>query len=139
MAHSLENRVPLLDNQLIDLMLPVEYKYNYENGVGKALLRKAMKGILPEESFRKPKQGFSLDIVKWWSGELGEEIRSTITDSLPVKEYFDVGALKNLIPTAKDSYGTVSLLWHIYAFHVWHGIFVEGKRVKGEVAPQLSK
>ena len=33
MAHSLENRVPLLDNQLLDLMLPVPYKYNYQNGV----------------------------------------------------------------------------------------------------------
>ncbi len=139
MAHSLENRVPLLDNQLIDLMLPVEYKYNYENGVGKVLLRRAMKGILPEESFRKPKQGFSLDIVKWWTGELGEEIRSTITDSTAVRAYFNVSALKNLIPTAKESYGTVSLLWHIYAFHVWYGIFVDGKRVKDEVVPQLSK
>lgn len=126
MAHSLENRVPLLDNQLVDLMLPVEYQYNYQNGMGKALLRKAMRDILPEDSFRKPKQGFSLNIVKWWPGELGEEIRRTVSDSSVVKQYFNASALKNLIPDAGESYATVSLLWHVYAFHVWYGIFVEG-------------
>jgi len=139
MAHSLENRVPLLDNQLVDLLFPVEYRFNYEEGVGKALLRKAMKGTLPEESFRKPKQGFSLNIVKWWSGELGEEIRSTISNSAPVKRYFDVDALRSLMPNAKNSYSTVSLLWHVYAFHVWYGIFVDGgwKKLRNTV-PQVA-
>ncbi len=63
-----------------------------------------MKGILPDESFRKPKQGFSLNIVKWWSGGLGEEIRKTISDSEVVSKYFDSNALKSLMPTAGESY-----------------------------------
>lgn len=136
MAHSLENRVPLLDNQLVDLILPVPYTHNYENGEGKALLRKAMTGILPDECFRKPKQGFSLDVTKWWSGELGTEIKNTISESTVVKQYFDVGALKNLFPFAKDSYSTVSLLWTIYAFHVWNDLFVaNGKdRIRSRTA-----
>jgi asparagine synthase (glutamine-hydrolysing) len=114
-------------------MLPVQYEYNYANGVGKILLRKAMKGLLPEASFRKPKQGFSLNLVKWWPGELGEEIRRTLADSPTVRQYFDVGVLKSLIPKAAESYTTVSLLWHVYAFHVWHEIFVEGQKVSGAV------
>ncbi len=139
MAHSLENRVPLLDNQLIDLMSPVEYRFNHEDSVGKVLLRKAMKGTLPEESFRKPKQGFSLNIVKWWSGELGDEIRKTISDSETVRQYFDVNELKSLIPKAGESYSIVSLLWHIYAFHVWYGIFVNGEWQKlGEAVPHVA-
>ena len=139
MAHSLENRVPLLDNELVDLMLPVEYTFNYEGGMGKALLRKAMKGILSEESFRKPKQGFSLNIVKWWPGELGEEIRKTISDSEVVRKYFNSEELKSLIPDAAESYSTVSLLWHVYAFHVWHGIFVDGDKSKlGQTVPQIA-
>ncbi|MCL4517836.1 MAG: asparagine synthase (glutamine-hydrolyzing) [Thaumarchaeota archaeon] len=127
MAHSLENRVPLLDNELIGLVQPVPYRYNYSNGVGKALLREAMKGILPENCFRKPKQGFSLNIVKWWAGELGEEIRKTIPESPSVKQYFNLEYLNRISSEADSSYSTVSLLWHVYAFHVWHQIFVEGK------------
>jgi intein/homing endonuclease len=125
MAHSLENRVPLLDNQLLDLMLPVSYNYNYENGLGKSLLRRAMRGLLPEECFRKPKQGFSLDVVKWWKGEIGEEVRNTIVDSDVVKKYFDPKAVTGLFPSAESSYSTVSLLWTIYAFHVWHRLFID--------------
>ncbi len=139
MAHSLEVRVPLLDNQLTDLMLPVPYRFNYEDGVGKVLLRKAMSGILPRECFRKPKHGFSLNIVNWWSGEFGEEIRRVLSDSTAVKEYFDVEALRRLMPTAKESYGAVSVLWHVYAFHLWHGLFLEGGRERiRSSAPRLA-
>ena len=129
MAHSLENRVPLLDNELIDLIQPVPYRYNYVGGVGKALLRESMKGILPENCFRKPKQGFSLNLVEWWSGELGEEIRKTIPESQSVRQYFNSEYLKKISNEAGSSYTTVSLLWHVYAFHIWHEIFVEGKSV----------
>lgn len=138
MAHSLENRVPLLDNQLVDLMLPVPYKYNYENGVGKATLRKAMSGILPEECFDKPKQGFSLNILNWWKGEVGEEMRKMICDSEPVNYYFDVNALRALFPSAYNSYSTAALLWTVYAFHIWHERFVEKGKDKAPYARYLN-
>ncbi len=141
MAHSLENRVPLLDNQLLDLILPVSYKHNYEKGVGKILLRKAMKDTLPESCLTKSKQGFSLNVLKWWQGELGEEIRKTIPDSHAVSKYFDVGSLKALIPRAAESYGTVSLLWYVYAFHVWHSLFIENvaSNLKQKIAENLAR
>jgi asparagine synthase (glutamine-hydrolysing) len=134
MAHSLEVRVPLLDNQLLDLMLPVPYRYNYGHGEGKMTLRRAMAGVLPEFCFRKPKHGFSLNIVKWWPGEFGEEIRRVVSGSQAVKKYFDVDALKRLMPAAGGSYSTLSLLWHVYAFHVWHEQFVEGGKEKVRAA-----
>lgn len=139
MAHSLENRVPLLDNQLLDLLLPVPYKLNLEDGIGKVLLRKAMTGVLPETCFKKPKQGFSLNILKWWSGELGEEIRNTIAGSEAVKRYFNTDTLKSLIPQARNSYSTVSLLWHVYSFHIWHELFIEkGKEKIESTAPTVA-
>ena len=136
MAHSLENRVPLLDNQLLDLILPVSYKYNNENGLGKALLRKAMNGILPDSCLSKTKQGFSVNVLKWWNGELGEEIKKTIPDSPAVGEYFNTSKLKSLFGEASKYYSTASLLWTVYAFHVWHGLFIEGidKNLKEKMA-----
>ncbi len=125
MAHSLENRVPFLDNRLIDLMRPVPHQNNYVNGKSKYLLRQAVKGILPESCFAKPKQGFSLNIVKWWKSELGEEIRRVIPESPIVRKFFAVDKIKEIIPDAEESYSKVSLLWHVYSFHVWHEIFID--------------
>jgi len=125
MAHTMENRVPLLDNELLDLMLPVHYRHNYEGRTGKMLLRAAMRGILPRRCFEKPKQGFSLNIVKWWKGELGEEIRRVLPESETVKAYFNTDKLTEMMRDAADSYGKVSILWHIYAFEIWHRLFIE--------------
>ncbi|MBI2184729.1 MAG: asparagine synthase (glutamine-hydrolyzing) [Thaumarchaeota archaeon] len=125
MAQSLENRVPLLDNDLLDTMLPVPYASNYSGGVGKVLLRQAVKDVLPRRCLEKPKQGFSLNIVEWWKTELGEEIRRIIPESKAVKKFFSVEKLKQMIPQAHESYGQVSILWHVYAFHIWHDLFID--------------
>ncbi len=125
MAHSLEIRVPLLDNEILYLMLPLPYTRNYEGGVGKKILRQAMRGILPQRCFDKPKHGFSLNILRWWRGEMGEEIRRVLPESRSVREFFNVNKLNQMIPEAGESYSEVSLLWRIYAFHIWHNIFIE--------------
>ncbi len=137
MAHSLENRVPLLDNQLLDMMIPVPYKANYSGGVGKLLLRNAMRGVLPDSCFAKPKQGFSLNLLSWWRGEMGEVIRNAIHESKAIKQYFNVKELVSLIPDASNSYSTVSILWHAFSFDVWHKLFIESdvEKIRKGVVP----
>ena len=91
MAHGLENRVPFLDNDVVDfaMALPVRHKLNNlsqslrinENELGKPqqffqrtrdgkiILRKAMKRYLPVEVTERAKQGFSAPDASWFKGE----------------------------------------------------------------------
>jgi asparagine synthase (glutamine-hydrolysing) len=133
MAHSLENRVPLLDNQLLDLMLPVGYRRNYLGGVGKALLRQAMGPILPQKCLEKPKQGFSPDILHWWKGEMGDEVRRKLPDSPAVKQYFAMEKITEMMSHADNSYSKASLAFHIYAFHIWHDLFIDRGKENADV------
>src|SRR5205807_3661624 len=59
MASSVEARVPFLDHELVRfaLALPPELKVRGRNG--KYLLKKAVRGLLPDEVVDRPKQGFS--------------------------------------------------------------------------------
>lgn len=60
MAHSVENRVPFLSPKLIEwvFQLPDEFLINHQ-GIRKALLRNAMRGIVPKEILiRRDKIGF---------------------------------------------------------------------------------
>ena len=60
MAHSLEARLPFLDHKLYDAAkwIPVDYKIR--DGIEKAVLRDAAKGILPNEIQSRRKSGFML-------------------------------------------------------------------------------
>ncbi|HMK83309.1 MAG TPA: asparagine synthase (glutamine-hydrolyzing) [Candidatus Bathyarchaeia archaeon] len=130
MAHSLELRVPLLDNRLVDLMMPLPWRSKILPGkYGKLQLRKVMKDELPEESFRKPKWGFSVNVYNWYKGELGELIRQIVPESKVVREYFSQTRIQKLIahsnvPKARRHQ---ILLWQLFGFHFWHKIFIESE------------
>ena len=72
MAVSLEVRPPLLDHELVEvvLSLPVSVR-----GHGKALLKRAMVGRIPDTIIQRPKKGFSVPWNVWraqirdWAGE----------------------------------------------------------------------
>jgi asparagine synthase (glutamine-hydrolysing) len=131
MAHSLELRVPLLDNRIIDLLVRVPWRMKYEPGAfGKLLLRKAVKDMLPEESLRKPKWGFSVNISSWFKGELGELVKQIVPESNVLKQYFSRGAIEELLRTtdaAEERRRNQALLWQLLGFHFWHRIFVDNE------------
>jgi asparagine synthase (glutamine-hydrolysing) len=73
MSHSLEVRVPFLDNDLVDfaLTVPNEFKIGglgLETAAGKQILRRAMAGVLPPETLAEKKQGFSPPDSNWYRG-----------------------------------------------------------------------
>ena len=103
MAHSLENRVPFMDNDLVDFAMqcPIDLKLNKltevlqinENNFGrkqeyfektndgKQILREMMARYIPTEITRSPKQGFSSPDASWFRGESIEYVRRTLLQS----------------------------------------------------------
>jgi asparagine synthase (glutamine-hydrolysing) len=98
MAHSLETRVPFLDNDLVDfaMKVPVNLKlgnltevvrlnenepghktarYFQKATDGKLLLRKAMERYIPRAVTDREKQGFSAPDASWFKGESIDYIR----------------------------------------------------------------
>ncbi|MFI5448620.1 MAG: asparagine synthase (glutamine-hydrolyzing) [Candidatus Bathyarchaeia archaeon] len=128
MAHSLELRVPMLDNRIVDLMVTAPWQDKFLPCVcGKLALRKAMKDILPEESLRKPKWGFSVDVSSWYKGELGELVRQIVPTSNIIKRYFSKKAVGRLIdrPSTSENRRYQVLQWQMLGFHFWHKIFID--------------
>ena len=79
MAHSLEVRVPMLDQPLVDyvMQLPERIK-THPGGPTKLLLRQAMKGLIPDSLLNRPKTGFSLPIDRWMHGALRDSCQASI-------------------------------------------------------------
>ena len=58
MAHGLEVRVPFADHRILEYVYNVPWEIKFENGVEKALLRKAMKDWLPDKILYRKKSPY---------------------------------------------------------------------------------
>jgi asparagine synthase (glutamine-hydrolysing) len=121
MAHSLETRVPFMDNDLVDFAMqcPVNLKLNNlgevirlnENQVGrkanqyfhktndgKQLLRKMMSRYIPEDITQAQKQGFSSPDASWFKGESMDYVkRKLLGDDNKLFAFMDRASVKNLV------------------------------------------
>ena len=70
MAHSLEVRVPLLDDELIEFLRRVPTQVKQPGWRTKHLMRQAMRGVLPDPIVRGRKRGFTPPMPYWLQNEL---------------------------------------------------------------------
>ena len=79
MAHSLESRTPLLDNEMIELSLSLPNHIKLKGGILKAVIRQHAKSNLPDTYFKQPKRGFPTPFRHWLRGELNQFMRDRLT------------------------------------------------------------
>lgn len=126
MANSIELRVPFLDKEVLNIAekLKLEQKVTKDNT--KVLLREAFKDIVPNFMVEKKKLGFPTPIRVWLKSDLGIYVRDIISkakvDDIINKEY-SLELLDEHIAGKKDNSRKV---WTIFAFCLWHAIFIEG-------------
>ena len=137
MAHSLETRVPLLDNDLVDFacQTPVRYKianlhnrYRSEGriglertDVGKDILRKTMGRIIPKSVTQAKKQGFSGPDESWFRGSSEKYVRDLLlNDRARINEYLNPEYVRQVIETHSSGVENKRLLiWSLLSFEWW--------------------
>ncbi len=70
MAVGLEARAPLLDHRLVEFLAGLETPWKLRGWTMKYLLKRAMRGRLPESILRRPKKGFGIPLARWLQGPL---------------------------------------------------------------------
>lgn len=130
-AHSLESRVPFLDDDLVELSRKIPSKLKYKNGQGKYILRKALSSLLPEEIVKKKKQGFSTPDGSWYRGKSIDYIKEIILDKKSLsRNYFSPAFIHNIID--EHSTGKVNhrlLIWSLLSFEWWNRIFIDQESI----------
>ena len=149
MAHSLETRVPFLDNDLVEfaMQLPVTLKLGNLNEVirlnenepgpkttqyfnktrdGKLLLREAMKKYIPEEVTKYEKQGFSAPDASWFRGDSIDYVKKLLHNKeSPIYEYLDYDRIYKLIDDHLSGGTNRRLfLWSLLYFNEWHKQYI---------------
>ncbi|HEY0972681.1 MAG TPA: asparagine synthase-related protein, partial [Gemmatimonadales bacterium] len=68
MAHGLEARAPLLDQEVVRFALSLPDGWLVGPDGGKLILRRLLARHVPRELFERPKQGFSIPLSRWLTG-----------------------------------------------------------------------
>ncbi len=73
MAVSLEAREPLLDYRLVEFAAKLPASMRLRRGEGKWLMKRAMRGTLPDDILYRRKMGFVTPVSAWFRGPLSGE------------------------------------------------------------------
>jgi len=100
MNFSIEARVPMLDNDLVDFIesLPLEYKINDKDG--KYIHKKFAESVLPKEIIYRKKKGFKSPTEKWFKGEKGLMYKNMLMQKKSkFSEFFDINEVGKIFDT----------------------------------------
>jgi asparagine synthase (glutamine-hydrolysing) len=127
MAHSLEARVPFLDNDLVDLVQRIPAAFKLDRGESKRVLRAAMRGLLPDDTLQRRKQGFTPPDQTWYKGPMLAEIRELIGGRRARQRgYFQPAAVDRILDDhLHGRRNNRFLIWSLMCFEWWNRLFID--------------
>ena len=127
MANSLEARVPLLDHELIELVVGIPPALKMKGVETKYILKKALEGIVPRSILYREKQGFGVPIADWINAQLRTRIDADLSDKKTLERgYFEKSAVENLLSEHRSGRRDhAHALWLLWMLELWHRKFVD--------------
>ncbi len=122
MMASLEGRVPLLNNDFVAYATGLPLDLKLRGLRSKFLLKRALRGLLPERILHRPKKGFGIPVAEWFRGPLREQMLSVLSPERIGREgFFDARAVGGLIEEhLAGRRDNRKQLWTLFAFELWH-------------------
>jgi asparagine synthase (glutamine-hydrolysing) len=133
MAHSVESRVPFLDNALVDfcMQLPIAFKLHSPPGhappTSKWILRQALKGIVPDAFLTRPKQGFTPPGASWDRGPNRAYIEQILLSPHTLERgLFQPDALRRILEAHfQGQRNHRQLIWSLLCLEWWQRLFID--------------
>jgi asparagine synthase (glutamine-hydrolysing) len=127
MAHSIESRVPLLDNEVIDFAASLPASMKIHAGRRKHLLKEAVRTLLPDEILNRRKQGFGVPLGVWFRGGLSDLLSDVLTSPRTRQRgYFQPSFVDRLVDEHRTGKRDHSLrLWQLMIFELWHREYLD--------------
>ncbi len=132
MAHSLENRSPLIDYKVVEYAAGIPAHLKLKGKTLKYILRKLAKRYLPDELIYRKKQGFGFPIGMWMRTELKNFLTNLMRDSRFVAlGVFEAGYIQRLLNEHLSGKADHNYrLWILMNLEIWYRIYFERETVE---------
>jgi asparagine synthase (glutamine-hydrolysing) len=141
MATSLECRVPLLDQALVDLSLRMPGRMKVRGRTLKYILKRALDGVLPPEILHRQKRGFGAPMGAWIKKELAPLLGIVLSaQAVERRGVFSWDELRRTIElhqaNREDHTDHLLALMH---FEIWCRLYLDGASPEELTAQLLSE
>jgi asparagine synthase (glutamine-hydrolysing) len=133
MSHSVEERVPFLDLDLVNLGFSIPVKTKMKGNQLKNLLRKAMKPYLPERILSKKKWGFTFNPYLQFQKDLKNTAERILTkERIENDGIFNYNYIRSIFQTPPHPRMRwhYNFIWIVTGFYIWKQMFLEGNDFK---------
>jgi len=140
MAASIESRVPFLDHKLVEFTARLPERLKLRGWTTKYILRRSMKGLLPDAILTRPKMGFPVPLGRW----LREKYRGfveeyVLSERVQSRGIFERQAVERI--AAEHEQGITNhadRLWALINFELWLRQFIDGEALPSQDLAELT-
>ena len=127
MAASLEARAPLVDHRLVELAFGLPSSYKIRGLATKRVLRRAVRGLVPDWVLRKRKRGFAVPTDPWLRKELHTFAADILLDGRTARRgLFDMDVVERLMGEhVSGRHVRDRQLWLLVNFELWARIYLD--------------
>jgi len=129
MAASIESRVPFLDHELVEHVTAIPGHVKLNGWQTKAVLRAAVRDLVPGEILRRRKMGFPVPMGRWLRGPFWPVVQELVLGPRALERgLFKPACLRRLAEdhrTGVREHG--DRLWLLINLELWQRIFLDGE------------
>lgn len=133
MAHSIENRVPFLDNEVVNgaFSIPEQFLMLRDSSIGKNtekyLLKKMTAAVFGEDFAFRKKMGFGIPVKEFFSDEkFREYMNDQVLPGIRHRGLFSHKLISGWFENIKTlKYTEMEALWIVISFEIWAAIYLD--------------
>ncbi len=127
MAHSIETRSPFLDHHLMEFSASLPVQFKLSGSETKAILKAAMRGMIPDGLLDRPKMGFSVPLSHWFRNELRDMAGDVLlSQQAKARGYFRSHAVEDLLEAHWSQQADhAAKLWDLLVLELWQQTFID--------------
>lgn len=122
MAVSLENRIPMLDRDVVEYAWSLPMEYKYDGITTKRVLKEVLFRYVPAEMMNRPKKGFSVPLERWLrEGDTAEWAKELLLHSKAAEDgILDPIQVNRLWRQFETKGTTPRLVWTVLMLEQWY-------------------
>ncbi|PYN71011.1 MAG: asparagine synthase (glutamine-hydrolyzing) [Candidatus Rokuibacteriota bacterium] len=131
MSASIESRVPFLDQALVEYAAAMPGRFKLDGLRTKAVLREAVRDLVPPEILTRRKMGFPVPLDPWFRGPFWPVVEEFVLGPRALaRELFVPSELRRIAEEQRAGIGRhADRLWLLVNLELWQRMFLDGEDV----------